>query len=151
MTVRNSQAGVTLIEMLAALSVAAMIGVAGFTFLDSVTTRDAQLTGRLDRLLTQDRAFRVFARDAADARRAVFSENTDLMLVGRGYTLIWQAGDADGLTRRIVWPDGREMSQTVLSEPVQLFPHPDKSRAIVLSLPQADIRWLIALPTALEQ
>jgi len=54
---RSTQSGVTLIEMLVALSISAMIGLAGFIFLESVTRTEAGVSGRLEQLNLQDRAF----------------------------------------------------------------------------------------------
>lgn len=60
-------AGVTLIEMLVALAIFAVIGVAGFTVLDTVVRTGDRTDGRLEALQSVDRALTVFDRDMTEA------------------------------------------------------------------------------------
>lgn len=148
MTHRSSDAGITLIEMLAALAVASLIGFAGFTLLDGVVTRDAQLSGRLDLIADRDRAFHVLRLDASNARRAKLSADAELTLAMGGHTIVWRADDR-GLTRQIAWPDGRRLTQWILDDTTKLTARPGTGMAIKLVLPNAEIEKIIALPQEL--
>lgn len=66
---RDRQAGVTLIEMLVAIAICALIGLAGFGMLDAILRVNERAEGDLDRLADLDRTFFVLGRDlvAADA------------------------------------------------------------------------------------
>lgn len=66
---RDGQAGVTLIEMLVAIAICALIGLAGFAMLDTILRVNDRAEGDLDRLADLDRSFLVLGRDlvAADA------------------------------------------------------------------------------------
>ena len=65
---RFSQAGVTLVEVLVALVIFALIGAAGFTVLDQVARVDRLTEGRLARLEAMQRAMRVLSVDFGQAR-----------------------------------------------------------------------------------
>lgn len=142
---RQAEAGTTLIEILAALAIAAMIGIAGFTLLDGVTTRDAQLAGRLGRLAQVDRAFGLLLLDLTQARQAEFLPDGGLRVVAHDHVITWYTG-AGGLRRRIAWPVGDALVQQVLNGPAQLATHASGMRAIVLTLPDTDIRRIFAMP-----
>lgn len=148
MTPRQAEDGVTLIEMLAALTIAALIGVAGFTLLDGVATRDAQLGGRIDLIRDRDRAFQLLSLDATRARRASLTAETGLTLWTSRQRINWRADDA-GVTRRIIWQDGRTVTQQVLRERADLTAHPTAARAVLLRLPEPDIAWISLLPQGL--
>lgn len=64
---RNRMAGVTLVEMLVALSLFAMVGLAAFTTLDTILRVRAQTDGRLEHLARLDRALMIFGRDLIEA------------------------------------------------------------------------------------
>lgn len=66
---RDPEAGVTLIEMLVAVAISALIGLAGFGMLDAILRVNARTESGLDRFADLDRAFFVIGRDllAADA------------------------------------------------------------------------------------
>ncbi|MEM9551739.1 MAG: hypothetical protein AAGA05_11215 [Pseudomonadota bacterium] len=145
MTGRSGVVGVTLIEVLAALAVSAMIGVAGFTLLDGVTRQDERLSGRIDRIAARDRAFLLLSRDAATALSAELTDAVGLQLIGHDYVAIWHT-DMGGLRRRLDWGDGRVVMQPLLDEPVELSFHPETQRAAVLTLSDAGIRRVIRLP-----
>jgi len=61
-------AGLTLIELLVAMAIFAVIGVAGLAVLDTVLNVNARTDGRLERLAQVDRALLVVRRDLAQAQ-----------------------------------------------------------------------------------
>ncbi len=61
---RDSQAGVTLIEMLVSLVIFAFVGLASFTLLQTLLQVQTRTDGRLENLAQLDRALSVFTRDA---------------------------------------------------------------------------------------
>ena len=77
---RNARSGVTLIEMLLALAVSSMIGVAGFVLLEGMTRTDSGVSGALNHLSDQDRAFRLFSMDMAEALEARLTDTGTLEL-----------------------------------------------------------------------
>ncbi|MEO1554861.1 MAG: prepilin-type N-terminal cleavage/methylation domain-containing protein [Pseudomonadota bacterium] len=138
---RSAQAGVTLIEMLVALSISALIGLAGFIFLESVTRTEAGVAGRLDRINAQDRAFRLLTRDMDKARAAVFETELELRVAEQ--IIIWRATET-GLVRRIDFADRPEIEQSILDEPATLTSRsPD---TVTLTLPGSDVWRLVLLP-----
>ncbi len=141
---RAGEAGVSLVEMLAALVISAMIGVAGFTLLDGMTTRDAQVSGRLELVLRRDRAFRLLQIDASAARIVRTTDAGGVAFETAGYLLTWRA-DGDGLRREIAYPRGTELVQRVLSEPAALQVTED-GRSITLRLTEAELRRIFAVP-----
>lgn len=64
---RQSEAGFTLVEVLVALVIFALIGGAGFTMLDQVLRTQRQTEGRLDRLADLQRAMYVLSLDFGQA------------------------------------------------------------------------------------
>ncbi|MGV6848185.1 MAG: PulJ/GspJ family protein [Marinibacterium sp.] len=130
---RAAQAGVTLIEMLAALAVTALIGVAGFAMLDTVIARDAQLRGRFETIRARDRAFRLLMLDAGRAHGAELSDAAHLQLALPDGRVTWLA-DADGVRRRLDLPGNRMLTQAVLDDPARLTRHDQSPRAVVLTL-----------------
>ncbi len=60
---RDAQAGLTLVEVLVALALFSLIGLAGFTMLDNILRVQSGTEGRLERLGQIDRALVVFSRD----------------------------------------------------------------------------------------
>ena len=67
---RDPQAGVTLVEMLVALALCALIGVAGLTMLDAILRVDRATGTGLDRHADIDRAFLVIGQDVLTADAA---------------------------------------------------------------------------------
>ena len=65
--IRDQEAGVTLIEMLVALSLFALVGIASFTTLDTILRVRERTDGRLEHLAQLDRALLVFGRDIVQA------------------------------------------------------------------------------------
>ena len=73
MTGRDPAAGVTLVEVLVALSIFALIGVAGFSMLDQVLRTERQTEGRLEELAALQRAMFLIRQDFDAARPASLS------------------------------------------------------------------------------
>ncbi|MGR3467237.1 MAG: type II secretion system protein GspJ [Shimia sp.] len=67
---RAPEAGVTLIEVIVALGLFAMIAVAGFSMLDSILRVRAGTEGRLERLADVDRALLLLSRDVQSKNQA---------------------------------------------------------------------------------
>jgi general secretion pathway protein J len=63
MTSRDPEAGVTLVEMLVALAIFALVGLASFALLDAVIRTRDRTEGRLEDVAALDRALILFGRD----------------------------------------------------------------------------------------
>ncbi|MFZ5962169.1 prepilin-type N-terminal cleavage/methylation domain-containing protein [Thalassococcus sp. BH17M4-6] len=74
---RSRDAGVTLVELLVAMAIFAVIGVAGLTILDTVLKVNARTEGRLERLAEIDRALLVIRRDLAQTRAGALTLDAD--------------------------------------------------------------------------
>lgn len=71
-SVREPTAGFTLVEVLVALAIFALIGVAGFSMLDQVLRTQRQTEGRLERLAEMQRAMHLIMLDFSQARGESF-------------------------------------------------------------------------------
>lgn len=107
---RQPRSGLTLVEVLVALVVFAVIGVAGFAMLDQTLRSDRLAGARLDRLAQMQRAMQVMALDTLQSvpgtlqaapdgitflRRGSMSAGVDVLAVGyrlAGTTLTRQIG-----------------------------------------------------------
>jgi len=107
---RQPRSGLTLVEVLVALLVFAVIGVAAFAMLDQVLRSDRLAGGRLDRLAQMQRAMQVMEIDTMQAipgslrpqpdgveflRRGTMSRGVDVVSVGyrlSGTTLLREIG-----------------------------------------------------------
>lgn len=116
--IRTSDAGVTLIEMMIALGLFALIGAAGFSMLDQVLRGQRGSEGRLQRLSEQERALHVILVDFAMAAPRSLVVQGDAVTLTRpgtkgqlqlGYRL---AGDA---LLRDLGQDGGPTVQTILT------------------------------------
>jgi general secretion pathway protein J len=67
---RHPDAGFTLVEVLVALAIFALIGVAGFSMLDQVLRTQALTEGRLERLAEMQRAMHLITLDFSQAQGA---------------------------------------------------------------------------------
>lgn len=84
---RNSQAGLTLIEVLVALALFSLVGLAGFSMLDTILRVQSGTEGRLERLAAIDRALVLFVRDVQESDPAAVKQDKDtlaLLRVGTG-------------------------------------------------------------------
>lgn len=64
---QDREAGITLVEMLVALAIFALVGLASFTTLDTILKVRERTDGRLEQLARFDRALQVFGRDLAQS------------------------------------------------------------------------------------
>lgn len=64
---RDAEAGLTLVEVLVALALFSLVGLAGFTMLDNILRVQSGTEGRLERLGQIDRAMTVFSRDLQES------------------------------------------------------------------------------------
>ena len=110
---RKTDAGVTLLEMLVALSVSALVGIAGLTFLDNLMRVESHASGRLDRLARQDRAFLLLSMDLDAAHQVRLGET--LTLEGPDAKIVWRAS-ASGLIRQIARADLPPVTQHLLED-----------------------------------
>jgi general secretion pathway protein J len=67
MQARHHEAGITLVEMLVALMIFALVALASFTTLDTILRVRERTDGRLEHLAKLDRALQVFGRDVAQS------------------------------------------------------------------------------------
>ncbi|WP_370399918.1 PulJ/GspJ family protein [Sulfitobacter sp. JB4-11] len=142
---RKRNAGVTLIEMLAALAVSALIGVAGFTLLESVLQTEAGVAGHLDALEQQDRTFQLLALDLQQALGFEDLDDNGIALEYVAQRIVWQ-GTGEGVERRIVFADRADLVQRPLSIAAQFRIEGDKARVLTVSLPQLDLWRVFHLP-----
>lgn len=116
MTTRAGQSGVTLIEMLVALSVFSLIGIASFSMLDTVVRTDRQTAGRLEQYSEIDLALRLFEADVLRASPEYnFTEATFSMVTADG-RVTYSSGE-DGLTRQIKVSDRPDVEQNLMPSP----------------------------------
>ena len=137
---RNARSGVTLIEMLLALAVSSMIGVAGFVLLEGMTRTDSGVSGALNHLSDQDRAFRLFSMDMAEALEARLTDTGTLELQRLDHLVVWSAGDRS-ITRTLVFAGQAPFVQQVLNQEAE-FRVTDPG-VVAFRLPQDDV-WRLA-------
>ena len=118
---RAPQAGVTLVEVLVALVIFALIGAAGFTVLDQVARVERLTEGRLARLEAAQRTLRVIAVDFGQAQaQSLVVEGAAVGLQRSGGTgfpgpvSIRYGVTEAGLTRVLAGRGGAEVSRQIL-------------------------------------
>ena len=91
---RSPTAGFTLVEVLVALAIFALIGVAGFSMLDQVLRTQRQTDGRLERIAELQRAMHLMTLDFSQAIGASLTAKTG----PEGASVAWRrnATDASG-------------------------------------------------------
>ena len=114
---RDPVAGVTLIEMVVALAIFALIGGAGYSMLDQVLRTDARTSARLDRLGDMQRALFLAGQDFAQAKGHSVSLDDGLSL-GRDNVVI-RYRLVDGALRRDMFNTGESVAEQVLVKDVQ--------------------------------
>ncbi|MEM8654284.1 MAG: prepilin-type N-terminal cleavage/methylation domain-containing protein [Pseudomonadota bacterium] len=146
MTRRTRNAGVTLVEMLVALAISALIGLAGFALLEGVARTESSVSDRLTRLNAQNRAFQLLTLDLANAIRVRLSEVLEVQVSDQ--TITWQASDTS-LVRVLTHPNGQVLRQGVLDGPAILSNH--APGVIALKLPKNDVWRLIPFAAISEE
>lgn len=116
MTARAGQSGVTLIEMLVALSVFSLIGIASFSVLDTIARTDRQTAGRLEEFSQIDLTLRLFEADVLRASAEYTVDEKVVSLITEDGRINYWHGP-DGLYRQIVRPDQPETEQLILPPP----------------------------------
>ncbi len=142
---RNAKSGVTLIEMLLALAVSSMIGVAGFVLLEGMTQTESGISGALGRLSDQNRAFRLFSMDVAEAVEARLTDTGTLELQQLDHLVVWNAGDR-AVTRAIVFAGRVPFVQHVLNQEAEI--RVTRAGVVAFRLPRDDAWRLAPLPQA---
>ncbi len=142
---REGQAGVTLIEMLAALAVSALIGVAGFSLLESVLQTEAGVADRLDKLVQQDRTFQLLALDLQQALAFETVDDEGIALDFQQRTVVWR-GTATGLQRLIKRPNRPDVIQATLPYAAELAVDRRNVPVVRVSMPELDLWRVFALP-----
>ena len=92
---RRGDAGLTLVEMLVALVLFALVGLASFTTLDAIIRVRDRTDGRLEQIARIDRALQLFSRDLIQSAAGEVSLSDGVLRVGRraGSPLAWQMTD----------------------------------------------------------
>lgn len=115
---RDAEAGVTLVEMLVALAIFALVGLASFAVLDAVIRTRDRTEGRLERVAEIDRALFLFGRDLlqGDAGATTLADGVLAFgLRGAGGPAVMSYTFVDGvLERRVGGPDGSGPRQRLL-------------------------------------
>ncbi|MBW4707424.1 prepilin-type N-terminal cleavage/methylation domain-containing protein [Roseobacter sp. YSTF-M11] len=119
MSVRAPEAGVTLIEMLVAMSVFALIGLAGYSVLDTIVRTDRQTSGRLDSYAGIGLALRVFELDALRAQGGHSQTETGFSFATGDGRITYKSG-ANGVMRQIRKPDRPAFNQQLLPPPAAM-------------------------------
>ncbi|WP_298914528.1 prepilin-type N-terminal cleavage/methylation domain-containing protein [uncultured Roseobacter sp.] len=120
MTTRAGQSGVTLIEMLVALSVFSLIGLASFNVLDAIVRTDRQTDGRLEAVAQLDLALRIFEADVLRSQGLSVLEEDRITLVSSADRITYFSSQK-GLRRRIERSEQPALVQQVLVYPARAF------------------------------
>ena len=137
--IRDQEAGVTLIEMLVALSLFALVGIASFTTLDTILRVRERTDGRLEHLAQLDRALLIFGRDIvqADPRTVTLQDGVLSTLGHDGQTRRQYLHDADTLSCEIGPRNADDLLRQALI--------PDVS-AVTFRVLDRDRNWHLAWP-----
>lgn len=99
---RDGQAGLTLVEVLVALALFSLIGLSGFSMLDTILRVRSGSEGRLDRQAQIDRALVVFTRDLQEADPTSLTQTpTGVTLNRTGTGIIAYVQEGGALLRRL--------------------------------------------------
>ncbi|MES2665535.1 MAG: type II secretion system protein GspJ [Pseudomonadota bacterium] len=120
MTLRNAQSGVTLIEMMVALAIFALIGTAGFSMLDQVLRTQSRTEGRLEALGDLQRGLYLVGLDAAMAEARSVAGSGEAVAFLRSGGVGVRYGLQDGVLRRgLTDAQGRGLADQPLIKGVQ--------------------------------
>jgi general secretion pathway protein J len=114
---RDPAAGVTLIEMVVALAIFALIGGAGYSMLDQVLRTEARTSGRLDRLGELQRALFLVGQDFAQADGHSVRQDDGVTLARGGVVVRYRL--AGGALRRDLAGAGEIVADQVLVSDAQ--------------------------------
>ena len=99
---RDAQAGLTLVEVLVALVLFALIGAAGFSVLDQILRTQSRTEGRLERLAQVQRALHLFSLDVMQASGGSLAFAEDAVALQRDGGLAVRYGlEETALMRRV--------------------------------------------------
>lgn len=88
--VRDPEAGISLVEMLVALALFALVGLAGFATLDAIIKSRTRTEGRLAEISAIDRTLLLFGRDLQQARPgSVTGDGTTIAIADGALRLSW--------------------------------------------------------------
>ena len=110
---RDPAAGVTLIEMVVALAIFALIGGAGYSMLDQVLRTDARTSGRLERLGDLQRTLFLVGQDFAQAEAHSVVQDGGLTLGRDGAVIRYHLAGAV-LRRDLIDAAGARQAEQVL-------------------------------------
>ncbi len=120
MTRRAPDAGVTLIEMMVALAIFALIGTAGFSMLDQVLRTQSRTEGRLEALGDLQRAMYLVGLDASMAQgRSLVASDGGVGFMRSGGVGLRYALTGDVLRRAVTDAQGRVLADQPLIKAVQ--------------------------------
>ena len=112
---RDPAAGVTLIEMVVALAIFALIGGAGYSMLDQVLRTDARTSARLERLGDLQRALFLVGQDFAQAAAHSVVQDGGGVVVARDGAEVRYELAGDVLRREVTDTGGRTAEQALVT------------------------------------
>lgn len=135
---RTPDAGITLVEMLVALAIFALVGLASFTTLDTILRVRDRTEGRLERLAALDRGLQVFSRDLAqaDPTGLTLADNVVALRLTREATRRYRLSDGILIRETLAGPEAAPLQQP-------LFDGVEEVTFRILSLGQ---RWAAEWP-----
>ncbi|SHF96756.1 general secretion pathway protein J [Loktanella atrilutea] len=118
MMARDREAGLTLVEMLVALVLFTLVGIASFTTLDAIIRTRDRTEGRLEAIARYDRALRLFSRDVMQsAPEDIALRDDGLVLSGSGGRILTWSGGTGVVLRQVQSPGtGPGMRQSLLED-----------------------------------
>lgn len=118
MTRRDPAAGITLIEMLVALVLFALVGLASFTTLDAIIRVRDRTEGRLEQIARLDRAQQLFSRDVTQSAAGGIALADGALTIDRpgGAPLLWTLRDGALIREAQSGSAATPIAQTLLPE-----------------------------------
>ncbi|MGQ0566900.1 MAG: type II secretion system protein GspJ [Gemmobacter sp.] len=116
---RDPAAGVTLVEMVVALAIFALIGSAGYAMLDQVLRTESRTSGRLERLGDLQRALFLVGQDFAQGQAHSVAQDGGGVTVGRDGAVVRYHLAGNALRRDVADAAGASRAEQVLVADVQ--------------------------------